>query len=71
LVDTVIGGKLYRLDADLEASGPHDFAVREKQRLVSAPPRVHRIPPPTSVTIAKRPSVWDGTSTDMRLIWVF
>ena len=29
-------------------------AVRQKRI------RVHRIPHPTSVTIAKRPSVWDG-----------
>jgi hypothetical protein len=29
---------------------------------------VHRIPPPTSVTIAKRPSVWDGTAADMKVI---
>jgi hypothetical protein len=45
-----------RLDAGVEASGPHDFAVRvstvRQERC-----RVHRIPHPTSVTIAKRPSV--------------
>ena len=29
---------------------------------------VHRIPPPTFVTIAKRPSVWDGTAADMMVI---
>ena len=48
-----------QLDASVEASGPHDFAVRlsavRQQHL-----GVHRIPRPTSVTIAKRPSVWDG-----------
>ena len=48
-----------QLDASVGASGPHDFAVR-----VSAirpwRPRVHRIPLPTSVTIAKRPSVEAG-----------
>jgi hypothetical protein len=32
--------------------------------------RVHRIPPPTFVTIAKRPSFWDGMARDMDLIWV-
>ena len=33
--------------------------------------RVHRIPRPTSVTIAKRPSVqWRGTARFMDLIWV-
>jgi len=41
---TVAGGKLRRLDASTEASGPHDFAVRigavrQERR------RVHRIPP--------------------------
>ena len=44
-----------KLDASVGASGPHDFAVRvsairQRRR------RVHRIPRPTSVTIAKRPS---------------
>jgi hypothetical protein len=45
-----------QLDSSVEASGPHDFAVRFsaiRQRHI----RVHRIPFPTSVTIAKRPSV--------------
>jgi hypothetical protein len=43
------------LDASVEASGPHDFAVRDMRiRLMHC--RVHRIPRPTSVTIAKRPS---------------
>ena len=32
--------------------------------------RVHRIPRPTSVTIAKRPSVWGGTAGDIVVIWV-
>ncbi len=46
---------LARLDTSVGASGPHDFAVRvgairQRRR------RVHRIPPPTFVTIAKRPS---------------
>ena len=41
---TVAGGKLRRLDASTEASGPHDFAVRigavrQERR------RVHRIQP--------------------------
>ena len=63
-----------RLDAGVEASGPHDFAVRgnivrqravDRSRVKTRPAipsrarrcRVHRIPCPTSVTIAKRPSV--------------
>ena len=43
------------LNASVEASGPHDFAVRiraVRQRHF----HVHRIPHPTSVTTAKRPS---------------
>ena len=48
-----------KLDASVGASGPHDFAVRvsairQRRR------RVHRIPRPTSVTIAKRPSEGAG-----------
>src|SRR5216684_5698791 len=31
--------------------------------------RVHRIPCPTSVTIAKRPSVWDGMARVVEVIW--
>ncbi len=62
------------LDAGVEASGPHDFAVRsnisrqhavDRSQAETRPAitsrakrcRVHRIPCPTSVTIAKRPSV--------------
>jgi hypothetical protein len=46
-----------QLDASVEASGPHGFAVRLKR--VRLPRRiVHRIPRPTFVTIAKRPSWW-------------
>src|SRR5256885_4901134 len=44
-----------QLDASVGASEPHDFAVRVstfRQACFS----VHRIPCPTSVTIAKRPS---------------
>ena len=56
-----------KLDAGVEASGPHDFAVRfsavRQERC-----RVHRIPHPTSVTIAKRPSMWDGMASDIDLI---
>jgi len=48
-----------KLDASVEASGPHDFAVRlsnVRQRCLG----VHRIPCPTSVTIAIRPSCGTG-----------
>jgi hypothetical protein len=48
-----------RLDASVGASGPHDFAVRKARVLVRNAACVHRIPP-TSVTIAKRPSVGTG-----------
>src|SRR6202050_5077565 len=34
-----------QLDASVEASGPHDFAVRKLSAFVNAPPHVHRIPP--------------------------
>jgi hypothetical protein len=56
---------LARLDPSVGGSGPHDFAVR-KNAFVGAPkraehPHVHRIPLPTSVTIAIRPSSGGGT----------
>jgi hypothetical protein len=44
-----------KLDASVGASGPHVLAVRLK-RIRQSAIRVHRIPPPTFVTIAKRPS---------------
>jgi hypothetical protein len=49
---------LRQLDAGVEASGPHDFAVHLKRRSSLAPSAstASRL---TSVTIAKRPS--DGT----------
>jgi hypothetical protein len=42
---TVIPEKLasQELDASVEASGPHDFAVRKKSALVFGAARVHRI----------------------------
>ena len=65
----------HRLDASVGASGPHDFAVRvstvrPRKILALRCHRVHRIPRPTSVTIAKRPSVQGGTARDMQVIWV-
>ncbi len=44
-----------QLDASVGASGPHGFAVRKIGALVFGAACVHRIPSPTSVTIAKRP----------------
>jgi hypothetical protein len=54
---TVIRGIVFReLDAGVEASGPHDFSVRLLRHSSRAHPRPPH-PVPTSVTIAKRPSV--------------
>ena len=57
-----------RLDASVGASGPHDFAVRLRAARLQRQ-NVHRIPHPTFVTIAKRPSRGsDGMFVN--LIWV-
>ena len=49
-----------RLDPSVGGSGPHDFAVRQdafaRARCALNIASVHCIPPPTSVTIASRPS---------------
>jgi hypothetical protein len=58
-----------KLSASVGAPGPHDFAVRSSA-LVSRHQSVHRIPHPTSVTIAIRPSCRGGTVRTLRLIWV-
>jgi hypothetical protein len=50
---------LRKLDASVEASGPHDFAVREKAPSSKRYPRPPH-PAPTSVTIAIRPSSGTG-----------
>jgi hypothetical protein len=63
------------LDASVEASGPHDFAVRKS----AVRPRkdcarrlsVHRIPSPTFVTIASRPSFGDETPLIYRCFYLF
>jgi hypothetical protein len=47
---------LRELDAGVEASGPHDFAVREPALSSLAPP-TSTASRPASVTIASRPSV--------------
>jgi hypothetical protein len=59
---TVAGGMYSRrLDAGVEASGPHDFAVRW-QALSSVAPPASTASHPASVTIAIRPSCGeDGT----------
>jgi hypothetical protein len=56
-----------KLDASVEASGPHDFAVRVSA-FRQARRHVHRIPLPPSVTIAIRPSFGNGTA---RVVEVF
>ncbi len=58
-----------QLDTSVGVSGPHDFAVRKMQRLVSAPP-ASTASRPASVTIASRPSSGTGRSR-YKLIWVF
>src|SRR5262249_47853688 len=53
-----------KLSASLGAPGPHDFAVRAMSFVRvshTATRRVHRIPLPTFVTIAKRPSCGSET----------
>jgi hypothetical protein len=63
---TVACGIVFRkLDASVGASGPHDFAVRFNAFVRTTSDRactesVHRIPRPTSVTIAIRPSCGRG-----------
>jgi hypothetical protein len=44
------------LDISVGISGPHDFAVRPQSRPSGDIACVHRIPHPTFVTVAKRPS---------------
>jgi hypothetical protein len=52
-----------KLDTSVGASGPHDFAVRACGARLRRY-HVHRIPLPTFVTIAKRPSSEDGTARE-------
>src|ERR1700730_8086508 len=57
-----------QLDASVGASGPHDFSVRINAARLRRY-RVHRIPRPTSVTIAIRPSYRGGMARNLPLIW--
>jgi hypothetical protein len=55
---TVIGAMRqhrHQLHASVQALRPHDFVVHRLAHSSLAPARVHRIPHPTFVTIAKRP----------------
>jgi hypothetical protein len=57
-----------QLDAGVEASGPHDFAVRfgaVRYRHTS----VHRIPPRVRDD-REPPLMWDETVRDKEMIWV-
>jgi hypothetical protein len=55
LIVSITCGDDLKLDTSVGVSGRHDFAVHDERiRLVRH--RVHRIPRPTFVTIAKRPS---------------
>jgi hypothetical protein len=56
------------LNISVGMPGPHDFAVHVST-FRQACCRVHRIPHPTLVTIAKRPSWWEQDSAKMRVIW--
>ena len=60
----------HRLDTGVGVSGPHGFAVRKISAFVNALLASTASHAPTSVTIAKRPSVWDGMARDMQVIWV-
>src|SRR6202158_1963570 len=66
---TVAGELLRQLDAGVEASGPHDFAVHLKRRSSCSAISVHRIPPRVRDDRASAP-LWDGTAGDIDLIWV-
>src|ERR1700676_2453347 len=59
---------LARLDAGVEASEPHDFAVRLKRRSSCSAISVHRIPP--RVRDVRNAPLWDGTARISELIWV-
>ena len=56
-----------QLETSVEASGPHDFAVRAGAARLAAPVRPSH-PRPTFVTIAKRPFVRAETARLMPLI---
>ena len=58
-----------KLDAGVEASGPHVFAVRLK-RIRQSAIRVHRNPP--RVRDDREPPLrWDGTARDVQVICCF
>jgi len=55
LIVTVASGLFHKLDASVEASGPHDFAVRKMARSSVAP----------STSTASHPNVRDDRDTPL------
>ena len=64
LLVTVIRACWRELDANLEASGPHDFTVR-LQAPSSGVPSASTASPPRAGDVAQRPSEWDGMAIDI------
>src|SRR5260370_39442342 len=58
-----------RLDAGVEASGPHDFTVRKARALVSSAACVHHIPPRVRDD-RDTPLEWDETAAVLEVILV-
>jgi len=58
-----------KLDAGVEASGPHDFTVRKARALVSSAACVHHIPPRVRDD-RDTPLEWDETAAVLEVIWV-
>jgi hypothetical protein len=69
LLTPSLAEKCRQLDASVEASGPHDFAVREARAFVSSAARVHRIPP-HGCDDHESPLWGDGTAANIKVIWV-
>ncbi len=61
-------GTTCKLDAGVEASGPHDFTVRVCAVRPSAHPRPSH-PAPNVRDDRETPLMWDGTIIDMEVIW--
>ena len=64
---TVLRGNAHGFDAGVEASGPHDFAVRASiARLATLP--ASTASRPSVRDDGQRPSVWDGMAGVVSLI---
>src|SRR5690242_7240868 len=68
LIASVARGIVHELDPSVGRSGPRDFAIRGQRHSSVDVTLVHRIPLPTLVTIAKRPSCGCGTREGRPLI---